>query len=64
MYNIIFLVKINGTKIKITRSFSSIGKETAELLRIQRMCGGWILSKYLVTFDQLVRVSPVGLGQR
>ena len=48
-------------------NFSSIGQEMAEILRIQRTCGGWwvggggggwwIPSKNLVTSDRLVRVS-------
>ena len=45
-------------------NFSSIGQEMAEILRIQRTCGGggwwvggWVPSKYLVTSDRLVRVS-------
>ena len=51
-------------------NFSSNGQEMAEILRIQRTCGGgwgvvvvgggggwWIPSKNLVTSDRLVRVS-------
>ena len=39
----------------------------AELLRIQRTCGGgwwWIPSKNLATSDRLVVRESVGLGQR
>ena len=40
-----------------TRSFSSIGQKMAELLRIQRTCGGggwWVPSKNLVTLTDLL----------